>query len=88
MVQYFEFQYFGVFLFQKNEYFLGYEDFVDILGVITKGVISMQFRVVSKGQGTELGIFFGFVKFHFFFWGGGGGGGGGGVLDIPDNFGE
>ena len=71
-----------VFLVQKNEYFLGYEDFVDILGVITKGVISMHFRVVSKGQGTELGIFFGFVKFHFFFWGGGG------VLDIPDNFGE
>ena len=76
-----------VFLFQKNEYFLGYEDFVDILGVITKGVISMHFRVVSKGQGTELGIFFGFVKFHFFL-GGGGGGGWGGFLDIPDNFGE
>ena len=35
----------------------------------------MHFRVVSKGQGTELGIFFGFVKFHFFFLGGGGGGG-------------
>ena len=43
----------------------------------------MHFRVVSKGQGTELGIFFGFVKF-LFFWGGGGRG----VLDIPDNFGE
>ena len=54
------------------------------LGVITKGVISMHFRVVSKGQGSELGIFFGFVKFQFFFLGGGGGG----VLDIPDNFGE
>ena len=50
------------------------------LGVITKGVISMHFRVVSKGQGTELGIFFGFVKFHFYLGGGG--------LDIPDNFGE
>ena len=61
------------FLFQKNEYFLGYEDFMDILGVITKGVISMHFRVVSKGQCTELGIFFGFVKFHFFGgWGWGG----------------
>ena len=24
------------FVFQKNEYFLGYEDFVDIFGVITK----------------------------------------------------
>ena len=36
------------------------------LGVITKGVISMHFRVVSKGQGTELGIFFGLVvKFQF-----------------------
>ena len=35
-VQNLEFQYFG--LFQKNEYFLGYEDFVDIqcFGVITK----------------------------------------------------
>ena len=54
---------------------MGYEDFVDILGVITKGVISMHFRVVSKGQGTELGIFFGFVKFQFF-WGGEVGGGG------------
>ena len=36
----------------------------------------MHFRVVSKGQGTELGIFFGLVIF-LFFWGGGGG------LDIP-----
>ena len=26
--------------------------------VITEGVISMHFRVVSKGQGTELGIYF------------------------------
>ena len=48
------------------------------LGVITKGVISMHFRVVSKGQGTELGIFFGLVKFQLF---------GGGGLDTPDNFG-
>ena len=49
------------------------------LGVITKGVISMHLRVVSKGQGTELGIFFGLVvKFQFF---------GGGGLDTPDNFG-
>ena len=39
------------------------------LGVITKGVISMHFRVVSKGQGTELGIFFGLVvKFQFLFY--------------------
>ena len=49
------------------------------LGVITKGVISMHFRVVSQGQGTELGIFFGLVvKFQLF---------GGGGLDTPDNFG-
>ena len=40
------------------------------------GVISIRFRVVSKGQGTE----FGFLKFHFFFFGGGGGVGGGVVL--------
>ena len=33
-VQDFEFQYFGG--FQKNEYFLRYDDFVDILGVIPK----------------------------------------------------
>ena len=39
----------------------------------------MHFRVVSKGQGTELGIFFGLhVKFQLF---------GGGGLDTPDNFG-
>ena len=36
-------------------------------------VISMQFRVFFKDQGTELG-------FYFFF------GGGGGVLEIPDIF--
>ena len=36
----------------------------------------MHFRVVSKGQGTELGIFFGLVvKFQLF---------GGGGLDTPD----
>ena len=63
--------------FQKNEYFLGYEDFVDIFRGHYKRGHFMDFRVVSKGQGTELGIFFGFVKFHFFFYfflfGGGGG---------------
>ena len=48
------------------------------LGVITKGVISMHFRVVSKGQGTELGIFFWVSNISFFFLGGGGRG-----LDIP-----
>ena len=50
-VQNFEFQYFWG--FQKNKYFLGYEDFVDIfLGGHNKiglrlGVISMHFRVFS-----------------------------------------
>ena len=32
-------------------------------------VISMQFRVFFKGQGTELGYFFGFLKFQIFFSG-------------------
>ena len=58
---------------------MGYEVLRIFLGVITKGVISMHFRVVSKGQGTELAIFFGLVvKFQLF---------GGGGLDTPDNFG-
>ena len=62
MVQTFEFQYF--FAFQTNEYFWGYEDFVDIFGVITKldyikGVISMHFMVFSEGQCTEWGYFWG-----------------------------
>ena len=50
-VQNFEFQYFWG--FQKNRYFLGYEDFVDIfwgchhkIGLYL-GVISMHFRVFS-----------------------------------------
>ena len=69
--QYFEFQYFWGF-FRKINIFWGYEVLRIFLGVITKGVISMHFRVVSKGQGTELGIFFGLVvKFQLF---------GGGVL--------
>ena len=42
--------------FQRNEYFLGYEDFVDILGVyhiigLYLRVTSMHFRVFSFGQG-------------------------------------
>ena len=46
------FNIFGVFFFQKNEYFLGYEVFVDIfLGShkteLYLGVISMHFRVFS-----------------------------------------
>ena len=43
--------------FQRNEYFLGYEDFVNILGVyhiigLYLRVISMHFRVFSFGHGT------------------------------------
>ena len=44
---------FNIFLaFQKNKYFLGYEDFVDFLGGHHKiglylGVISMHFKVFS-----------------------------------------
>ena len=58
---------------------MGYKVLWIFLGVITKGVISMHFRVVSKGQGTELGIYFGLVvKFQLFRGGG---------LDTPDNFG-
>ena len=33
------------------------------------GVISMYFRVFSKGQGTKWGIFFGLLKFQIFYWG-------------------
>ena len=40
------------------------------------GVISMHFKVFSYGQGTEWGIFFGFLKFQIFF----------GVFEIPDIF--
>ena len=36
----------------------------------------MQFRVFFKGQGSELGYFFGLLKFKYFF----------GVLEIPDIF--
>ena len=64
---------FGV--FKKTKYFLGYEVFVDIFGLYL-GVISMDFRVFSKGQGTEGGYFLGFLKFQTFF----------GVPEIPDIF--
>ena len=33
--------------FQKDKYFLGYEEFVDIFGVITKLAIFLYFRVLS-----------------------------------------
>ena len=60
--------------FQKNEYFLGYKEFVDIFCGHHKiglqlGVISMHFRVFSYGQGTEWGYFLGFLKFQIFFGG-------------------
>ena len=59
--------------FQKNEYFLGYEDFVDIFGGHHKtglvlGVTSMHFRVFPEGQCTEWGYFLGLLKFQIF-WG-------------------
>ena len=54
--------------------FLGYEEFVDIFFGSSQNwaslrVISMQFRVFFSGQGTELGYFFGLLKFQIFFWG-------------------
>ena len=65
--------------FQKNEYFWGYEDFVDIFGVyhiigLYLRVISMHFRVFSFGQGTKWGYFWGLLKVQIFF----------GVLEILD----
>ena len=60
--------------FRKNEYFLEYDDFVDIFLGSSQNwaslrVISMHFRVFLKGQGTELGYFLGLLKFQIFFWG-------------------
>ena len=60
--------------FQKNEYFWGYEDFVDIFWGHHKiglylGVISMHLRVFTQGQGTERGIFFGVAKISNIFLG-------------------
>ena len=54
--------------------FLGYEDFVDIFLGSSQNwaslrVISMQYRVFFKGQGTELGYFLGLLKFQIFFGG-------------------
>ena len=59
--------------FQKNKYFWGYEDFVDIflghhkIGLYL-GVISMHFRVVLKFM-VQNGIFFGIAKIFKYFWG-------------------
>ena len=60
-------------VFQKTEYFWGYEDFC---GVITKLNDTMHFRVFSEGQGTGWRIFFGLLKFKYLF----------GVLEILDIF--
>ena len=65
------FNIFGVF---KNNFFGGYEDFVDIfwgnhkIGIYL-GVISMRFMVFSKGQDTECWIFFWVAKISNIFWG-------------------
>ena len=67
--------------FSVNKCIYGYEDFVDIFrdlhifGLVF-GVISMHFRVFSKGQGIKWRYVFGLLKFLIFF----------GVLDIPDVF--
>ena len=51
---------------QKAEYFMGFEDFVDIfwdhhkIGLYLE-VISMNFRVFSEGQGTDWRKFFGLL---------------------------
>ena len=69
-VQNFEFQYFLG--FSDSEYFLGYGDFVDIFWSHHKiglylGLISMHFRVFSKGKGTEWGWnIFGVAKISIF----------------------
>ena len=59
--------------FQRNEYFWGYEDCVDILGVyhingLYLRVISMHFRVFSFGHGTK-GDILGVAKISNNFWG-------------------
>ena len=66
---------------KKKEYFWGMEILCILFGGHHKirlylGVISMHFKVFSKGQGTEWGIFLGVIKFLIFF----------GVLEIPDIF--
>ena len=70
--------------FQKNEYFLGYQDFTDIIWGHYKiglylGVISMHFMsfLKSKVQNGGGGYFFGSLKLQIFFV----------VLEIPDFFG-
>ena len=60
--------------FQKNKYFWGYEDFVDIfLGSSENWAsfrfISMHFRVFFKVKGTELRYFWGVAKISNIFSG-------------------
>ena len=60
--------------FSKNEYFWGYEDFVDIFWGHHKiglylGVISMHFRVFLKVNVQNGEYFFGLPKFQIFFGG-------------------
>ena len=66
----FEFQYsWG---FSENWIFWWYEDFVNIFLGSSQNyleVISMHFRVISEGQGTEWRIFFGLLKCQIFIWG-------------------
>ena len=68
--------------FQKNEQFLGYEDFMDTFWGHHKiglylGVISIHFRVFFKVRVQNWGYFSGSLKFQIFF----------GVLEIPEFFG-
>ena len=79
-VQNFEFHYFWG-DFRKKNYFLGYEDFVDIFGVITKlNYIEVSFLCILgsflKVKVQNGGYFLGLVKFQIFF----------GVREIPDIF--
>ena len=66
---------------QKNKYFLGYEDFVDIFWGSSQNWTIFRFDFYAfKGiflrSIYRMGIFFGFVKLKIFF----------GVLEIPDSF--
>ena len=70
-VQNSEFQYYWG--FQKNEYFLDMKILRIFFGGSSQNwaifrVISMHFRVFFKVKGTELGYFFGLLKFQIFFW--------------------
>ena len=67
--------YFNIFLgFQKNEYFWGYEDFVDIFWGHHKnglylGVISMYLGSFLKVEVQNPGYFLGVGKILNIFWG-------------------